>query len=53
MISINLDGDTERYLVSILAQEETTSSALIDRLLRDYWETIQPKKNILQRLLSF
>ncbi|MEE3719349.1 hypothetical protein V2H45_21630 [Tumidithrix elongata RA019] len=52
MISVNLDGDTERYLVAILSQEQTTSSALIDRLLREYWETIQPKKNIFERLLS-
>jgi hypothetical protein len=36
MMSINLDRDTERYLVTILAQENTTSSELIERLLREY-----------------
>ena len=52
MMSINLDRDTERYLVTILAQENTTSSELIERLLREYWDSIQPKKNFLERLLS-
>jgi len=52
MISVNLDGNTERYLVAILMQENTTSSELIERLLREHWGTIQPKKNIFERLLS-
>jgi len=52
MISINLDGNAERYLVAILMQENTTSSELIERLLREHWGTIQPKKNIFERLLS-
>ncbi|WP_190303404.1 hypothetical protein [Pseudanabaena sp. UWO311] len=52
MMSINLDSDTEKCLVTILAQENTTSSELIERLLREYWESIQPKKNFLERLLS-
>jgi len=52
MMSINLDDETERYLVKILAQENTNSSELIERLLREYLESIQPKKNFLERLLS-
>jgi hypothetical protein len=52
MMIINLDSHTERYLVTILAQENTTSSELIERLLREYWDSIQPKKNFLERLLS-
>jgi hypothetical protein len=52
MMSINLDDETERYLVAILAQENTTSSELIERLLREYLVAIQPKKNFLERLLS-
>ena len=51
MMSINLDCETEEYLVAILAKENTTSSELIERLLRDYLESIQPKKNFLERLL--
>ena len=52
MMSINLDYETEKYLVAILAKENTTSSELIERLLKDYLESIQPKKNFLERLLS-
>ncbi len=52
MMSLNLDGDSERHLVAILTQENTTSSKLIERLLREYLESIQPKKNFLERLLS-
>lgn len=50
-MSINLDYETEKYLVAILAKENTTSSELIERLLKDYLESIQPKKNFLERLL--
>ncbi|MDX2255401.1 MAG: hypothetical protein NW214_07795 [Pseudanabaenaceae cyanobacterium bins.39] len=52
MMSINIDAETERCLVAILAQENTTSSELIERLLREYLESIQPKKNFLERWLS-
>lgn len=52
MMSINLDAETESYLIAILTQEKTTSSELIERLLREYLESIQPKKNFLERLLS-
>ncbi|MEI6331507.1 MAG: hypothetical protein WCP16_19865 [Pseudanabaena sp. ELA645] len=52
MMSVNLDYETEKYLVAILAKENTTSSELIERLLREYLESIQPKKNFLERLLS-
>ncbi|WP_156341561.1 ribbon-helix-helix protein, CopG family [Pseudanabaena sp. 'Roaring Creek'] len=52
MVSINLDDETERYLVAILAKENTTSSELIERLLREYLESIQAKKNFLERWLS-
>jgi len=52
MMGINLDDEIERYLVVILAQENTTSSELIERLLREYLESIQPQKNFLERLLS-
>jgi len=52
MMSINLDCETEKYLVAILAKENTTSSELIERLLREYLESIQPKKGFFERLLS-
>ncbi len=50
MLNVNLDEETEKYLVEILAQEKTTSSALLKRLLREHWQTLQPRKTILERL---
>ncbi len=50
MLSVNLDDETEKYLVEILAQDKTTSSELIKRLLREHWETLEPRKTILERM---
>lgn len=49
MLNISLDEDTEKYLVEILAQENTTSSELLKRLLREHWQTLQPRKTFLER----
>jgi hypothetical protein len=35
MLSVNLDDETEKYLIEILAQEQTTTSELIKRLIRE------------------
>ncbi len=40
MLNVNLDDETEKYLVEILAQEKTTSSELIKRLLREHWQSL-------------
>ncbi len=50
MLNVNLDDETEKYLVEILAQDKTTSSELIKRLLREHWQSLQPRKTILERL---
>lgn len=50
MLNVSLDEDTEKYLVEILAQEKTTSSELLKRLLREHWQTLQQEKSILERL---
>ncbi|AFY33002.1 hypothetical protein [Calothrix sp. PCC 7507] len=50
MLSINLDKETEKYLVEILAQEKTTSIELIKRLLREHLATLQSRKTVLERM---
>lgn len=50
MLNVNLDDETEKYLVEILAQEKTTSSELIKRLLREHLQKLQPRKTVLERL---
>ena len=50
MLSINLDGEAERYLVEILKEENTTISSLLKELLRDRLQTHQPKQTVLERM---
>lgn len=50
MLNINLDDETEKYLVEILTQEKTTSSELIKRLLCEHLQKLQPRKTVLERL---
>jgi len=50
MINVSLDDETEKYLTDIIAQENTSSSELIKRLIQEHWEIIQPPKTILERL---
>ncbi|MBW4500763.1 MAG: hypothetical protein KME57_14675 [Scytonema hyalinum WJT4-NPBG1] len=49
MLNVNLDDETEKYLVEILAQEKTTSRELIKRLLREHLQKLQPQKTFLER----
>jgi hypothetical protein len=49
MVSITIDGEAEKYLAEILVQEETTDTELIQRLLQQHWQTIQPRKTFLER----
>jgi len=50
MLNISLNPEAEKYLAEILAKEKTNSSELIERLLREHWQTLQPQKTILERL---
>ncbi|MCV3216981.1 hypothetical protein OGM63_26330 [Plectonema radiosum NIES-515] len=50
MLNLNLDDEAEKYLVEILAQEKTTSSELIKRLLHEHWQSLQPRKTVLERM---
>ncbi len=50
MLNVSLDEEAEQYLVQILSQERTTSSALIKKLLRDYLQTSLSQQSILDRM---
>ncbi|NMG05454.1 hypothetical protein [Brasilonema sp. UFV-L1] len=50
MINISLDDETEKYLVEILAQEKSTSSELMKRLIHEHWQKLQPRKTVLERM---
>ncbi|MGI8500730.1 MAG: hypothetical protein ACR2LR_06270 [Hassallia sp.] len=50
MLNVNLDDEAEKYLVEILAQEKTTSNELIKRLLHEHWQSLQPRKTVLDRM---
>jgi hypothetical protein len=50
MLNISLDDEAEQYLVEILSQEKITSRELVQRLLKQYWQTLQPQKTVLERM---
>ena len=50
MLNLQLDQETETYLVDILAKEKTTSDELLKRLLYQHWLTLQPRQTITERL---
>jgi hypothetical protein len=50
MLNISLDEEAEHYLIKILSQEKTTSSELIKKLLRDYFQLVQPQQSVLERM---
>jgi hypothetical protein len=50
MLSIELDKETEAYLVEILGREKTTSEELIKRLVKERWLSLQPRQTIVERL---
>jgi hypothetical protein len=50
MWNVELDRETEAYLVEILAQEKTTSDELLKRLIYKHWLSLQPSQTIVERL---
>ena len=49
MLSINLDRETESYLVEIIAQENSTSEELLKKLIYQHWQTLKPRQTLAQR----
>ncbi len=50
MLSINLDWESEKYLIDIISKEQTNSDELVKRLLRNYWLQLKEPETILERL---
>lgn len=49
MLSIELDKETEAYLIEILSKEKTTSDELLKRLIYKHWLSLQPSQTIVER----
>ncbi|MFN7295608.1 MAG: hypothetical protein ACK5VA_01395 [Pseudanabaena sp.] len=49
MMSINLDRETEIYLVEIIVQENGTSEELLKKLIYQHWQTLKPRQTLAQR----
>jgi hypothetical protein len=50
MLNLELDPETEAYLLEIASREEITPEALIISLIHRYWGSLQSRKTIVERL---
>lgn len=50
MLNINLDQESEKYLIEIISKENINSDELIKRLLRNHWSQITSSETVLERL---
>ncbi len=50
MLSINLDQESEKYLIDIVSKENTNTEELIKKLLRNYWSQLNQTDTVLERL---
>lgn len=50
MLSINLDQESEKYLIDIVSKENTNTEELIKKLLRNYWSQLNQTETVLERL---
>ncbi|NJO43977.1 MAG: hypothetical protein HC769_27275 [Cyanobacteria bacterium CRU_2_1] len=49
MLNLELDPETEAYLIEIAKREETTPEALIKSLIHQRWGSLQPRQTIVER----
>ena len=49
MLSIDLDQQTESYLVEIIALEKITSEELLKQLIYQHRQTLQPRQTLAER----
>lgn len=47
MLSINLDQESEKYLIDIVSKENTNTEELIKKLLRNYWSQLNQTETVL------
>jgi hypothetical protein len=50
MLCINLDVESENYLIDIVSKENTNTEELIKKLLRNYWSQLNQTETVLERL---
>jgi hypothetical protein len=50
MLNLELDPETEAYLIELADREETTPEALIKSLIHQHWDRLQPRRTIVERL---
>jgi hypothetical protein len=50
MLSVNLDQESEKYLIDIVSKENTNTEELIKKLLRNYWSQLNQTETVLERL---
>lgn len=49
MLSINLDPETEKYLLEITLKENISSEEILKKLIHQHWQTLTPRKTLLER----
>ena len=50
MLTVNLDHESEKYLIEILSEEKITSQELVKKLLRNHWITLKKSPTILEKM---
>jgi hypothetical protein len=50
MLTINIDHESEKYLIEILSEEKITSQELVKKLLRNYWANLKQPQTVLERM---
>lgn len=50
MLTINLDNESEKYLVEILSEEKITSQELVKKLLRNHWINVRKQQTVLEKM---
>jgi len=51
MLNIYLDDESEKYLLDLISEEQTSGDIVIKRLLKEYWSSRQQsQQTVLERL---
>lgn len=51
MLNIHLDDESEKYLLDLVSEEQSSSEIIIKRLLKEYWSSRQrSQQTVLERL---
>lgn len=50
MLTVNLDHESEKYLIEILSEEKMTSQELVKKLLRNHWISLKKSSTVLEKM---